>query len=117
MGNRPRRQGDAGRVDSGERRGHPVRRGDPTATPPRAQVSLPAETNEITPASPSLISLDALGVPAEDEVLVTLDVAHTCRETAREIKKRKQLYYLMNVEGNRPGLKAAVCAKLAPRTT
>jgi hypothetical protein len=116
MGNRPRRQGDAGRVDSGERQGHPVLRGDPTATPPRAQVSLPAETNEISQASTLLKSLDTLGIPAQDEVLVTLDAAHTCRETDREIKKRKQLYYLMNVEGNRPGLQAAVFAKLAPLT-
>jgi predicted transposase YbfD/YdcC len=81
-----------------------------------AQVSVPAETNEITQAGTLLKSLDALGIRAEDEVLVTLDAAHTCRETAREIKKRKQLDYLMNVKGNRPGLQAAVFAKLAPLT-
>ena len=80
------------------------------------QVSVPAETNEITQASTLLKSLDALGMPAEDEVLITLDAAHTCRETAREIKKRKQLDYLMNVKGNRPRLQAAVFAKLAPLT-
>jgi hypothetical protein len=75
-------------VDSGERQGHPVRHG-------------------------LLKSLDTLGIPAQDEVLVTLDAAHTCRETAREIKKRKQLYYVMNVDGNRPGPQAAVLAKRA----
>jgi predicted transposase YbfD/YdcC len=82
-----------------------------------AQVSVPADTNEITQASTLLKSLDSLGIPEEDKVLVTLDAAHTCRETAREIKKRKQLDYLMNVKGNRSALQAAVFAKLAPLTT
>jgi predicted transposase YbfD/YdcC len=81
-----------------------------------AQVSVPAETNETTQASTLLKSFDALGIPAEDEVLATLDAAHTCQETAREIKKRKQFDYLMNVKGNRSGLQAAVFAKLAPLT-
>jgi hypothetical protein len=79
-----------------------------------AQVSVPAGTNEVTQAGNLLKSLDSLGIPEEDEVLVTLDAAHTCRETARGIKKRKQLDYLMNVKGNRPGLQAAVFAVLAP---
>jgi predicted transposase YbfD/YdcC len=81
-----------------------------------AQVGVPAETNEITQASTLLKSLDTLGIPEEDEVLVTLDAAHTCRETAREIKKRGHLDYLMNVKGNRPRLQEAVFAKLAPLT-
>jgi predicted transposase YbfD/YdcC len=81
-----------------------------------AQVSVPAGTNETTQASTLLKCLDALEIPAGDEVLITLDAAHTCQETAREIKKRKQLDYLMNVKGNRSGLQAAVFAKLAPLT-
>lgn len=81
-----------------------------------AQVSVPAETNETTQASALLKALDTLGIPEEDAVLVTLDAAHTCQETAREIKKRKQLDYLMNVKGNRPGLQAAAFARLAPLT-
>jgi predicted transposase YbfD/YdcC len=81
-----------------------------------AQVSVPAGTNEVTQAGNLLKSLDSLGISEEDEVLVTLDAAHTCRETARGIKKRKQLDYLMNVKGNRPGLQAAVFAVLAPLT-
>jgi predicted transposase YbfD/YdcC len=81
-----------------------------------AQVSVPAETNETTQASTLLKALDTLGIPEENSVLVTLDAAHTCQETAREVKKRKQLDYLMNVKGNRPGLQAAVFAKLAPLT-
>lgn len=81
-----------------------------------AQVSVPAGTNETTQAATLLDSLDALGIPAEDEVLVTLDAAHTCQETARAIKRRPQLDYLMNVKGNRPSLQAEVFAKLAPLT-
>ena len=81
-----------------------------------AQVSVPAGTNETTQAATLLESLDALGIPAEDEVLVTLDAAHTCQETARAIKKRPQLDYLMNVKGNRPSLQVSVFAKLAPLT-
>jgi predicted transposase YbfD/YdcC len=81
-----------------------------------AQVSVPTGTNETTQAATLLESLDALGIPAEDEVLVTLDAAHTCQETARAIKKRPQLDYLMNVKGNRPSLQAEVFAKLAPLT-
>ena len=81
-----------------------------------AQVSVPAGTNETTQAASLLKSLDAVGIPAEDEVIVTFDAAHTCQETAREIKKRPQLDYLMNVKGNRSSLQAAVFAKLAPLT-
>ena len=81
-----------------------------------AQAGAPAETNEITHASGLLKAIDALGIPAGDEVLVTLDAVHTGRETAREIRKRKHLDYLMNVEGNRPGLPAEVFAKLAALT-
>jgi hypothetical protein len=67
-----------------------------------AQVSVPAETNEITEAGTLLKSLGALGIPAEDKVLVTIDAARICRETARAIKRRKRLDYLMSVKGNRP---------------
>lgn len=81
-----------------------------------AQVSVPTGTNETTQAATLLKALDALGIPAGDEVLVTLDAAQTCQETARAIKKRLQLDYLMNVKGNRSSLQADVFARLAPLT-
>jgi len=81
-----------------------------------AQVSVPAGTNEVTQASTILQSVGSLGIPDEDEVLVTIDAAHTSRATAREITRRPQLDYLMNVKGNRPGLQKSVFAKLAPLT-
>jgi predicted transposase YbfD/YdcC len=81
-----------------------------------AQVSVPAGTNETTQAVTLLKSLDGLAIPPEDEVMVTIDAAHTCQETAREIKKRPQLDYLMNVKGNRPSLQLSVFRKLAPLT-
>jgi hypothetical protein len=81
-----------------------------------AQVSVPVGTNEITQASTIMKSIDSLGIPDEDEVLVTVDAAHTSRATAREITRRPQMDYLMNVKGNRPGLQKSVFAKLAPLT-
>jgi hypothetical protein len=81
-----------------------------------AQVSVPAGTNETTQAATLLKALDVLGIPAEDEVLVTLDAARTCQETARAIKKRPQPGYLMNVKGNRSPPQAEVFARPAPLT-
>lgn len=79
-----------------------------------AQVSVPAETNESTQASTLLKALDAIGIPSGETVLITLDAAHTCQETAREINKRPGFDYLMNVKGNRSRLQRAVFDKLLP---
>lgn len=76
-----------------------------------AQVSVPADTNETTRAS---TLLDAIEIPGEDPVLVTLDAAHTSQETAMEIKRRSGWDYLMNVKGNRQKLQRAVFDKLLP---
>lgn len=80
-----------------------------------AQVSVPDGTDETSRAPALLDALDALG-PGEGAVLVTLDAVHTSRETAREIKKRPNYGYLMNVKGNRPWLLESVFAKIAPET-
>ena len=82
-----------------------------------AQVSVPDGTNETTQAKSLLKVLDEIGVPGEDEVLITMDAAHTCHETAEEIEERPGLDYLMNVKGNRAALYEAVFRKLAPLTT
>lgn len=81
-----------------------------------AQVSIPDGTDETTQAAALLKAVDALGMTEGDTVLVTLDAAHTSRETAREVKKRPRFDYLMNVKGNRPRLLESVFGKIAPET-
>jgi hypothetical protein len=81
-----------------------------------AQVSVPDGTDETSQAAALLENLDALGTTGGGAVLVTLDAVHTSRETAREIKKRPQFDYLMNVKGNRPWLLESAFAKIAPET-
>jgi hypothetical protein len=52
-------------------------------------------------------------IPAEDEVLITLDAARICRAMALTIKKRKQLHYLMNVKECRHHIRAVVFTIIA----
>ncbi|MGQ0778320.1 MAG: ISAs1 family transposase [Pseudonocardiales bacterium] len=82
-----------------------------------AQVSVPAGTTETTQASTLLEAVDAIGIPVECPVLITLDAAHTCQETAREITSRTGMDYMMNVKENCPQLQRKIFAKLAPLTT
>jgi predicted transposase YbfD/YdcC len=79
-----------------------------------AQVSVPAGTNEITQAATLLKAIDSLGIAEGETVLITLDAAHTCTETATEIKKRPGFEYLMTVKGNRKKLQRAVFDKVLP---
>lgn len=79
-----------------------------------AQVSVPSETNETTQVSTLLDTLDAVGISAGSTVLLTFDAAHTCQETASEVKKRPGIDYLMNVKGNRKKLHRAVFDRLLP---
>jgi hypothetical protein len=81
-----------------------------------AQVSVPDGTDETSQAAALLENLVALGITGGNTILVTLDAVHTSRETAREIKKRPQFDYLMNVKGNRPWLLESVFGKIAPET-
>jgi predicted transposase YbfD/YdcC len=78
---------------------------------------VPAGTKETTQASTLLEAIGAIGIPAEFPVLITLDAAHTCRETARKITSRTAMDYLMNVKGNCPRLQWKIFSKLAPLTT
>jgi predicted transposase YbfD/YdcC len=75
-----------------------------------AQVSVPGDTNEITQAD---ALLEAMEIPAEDQVLVTVDAAHTQHETARSIRKNG-FDYLMRVKGNQPTLQREVFNKVLP---
>ena len=62
-----------------------------------AQVRVPDGTNEITQAD---AILDTVEIPAGESVLVTLDAAHTQRETAETIGGKSGWDYLMTVKGN-----------------
>ncbi len=76
-----------------------------------AQVRVPDGTNEITQAD---AVLNAAGIPDGEQVLVTLDAAHTQRETAEEIGGRPGWDYVMTVKGNQPSLQRKVFDKILP---
>ena len=79
-----------------------------------AQVRVPDSTNEITQAD-SL--LDAVRIPEGEPVLVTLDAAHTQRETAESVAGKPGLDYLMTVKGNQLSLQRAVFDETLPLLT
>ena len=76
-----------------------------------AQVRVPDGTNEITQAGGLL---DAVKIPAGEPVLVTLDAAHTQRETAEAIAGKPGRDYLMTVKGNQPSLQREVFDRILP---
>ena len=76
-----------------------------------AQVRVPDGTNEITQAE---TLLDAAGIPEGESALVTLDAAHTQRETAEYIGGKPGWDYLMTVKGNQPSLRREVFDKILP---
>jgi predicted transposase YbfD/YdcC len=76
-----------------------------------AQVRVPDGTNEITQAE---TLLDAAGIPEGESALVTLDAAHTQRETAEYIGGKPGWDYLMTVKGNQPSLQRKVFDKILP---
>jgi len=73
-----------------------------------AQVRVPDGTNEITQAD---AILDTVEIPAGESVLVTLDAAHTQRETAEYIGGKPGWDFLMTVKGNQPSLQRDVFDK------
>jgi predicted transposase YbfD/YdcC len=76
-----------------------------------AQVRVPDGTNETTQAG---ALLDALPIPESDPAVITLDAAHTQRETAEAITKRPGWNYVMTVKGNQPTLQRAVFDTVLP---
>jgi predicted transposase YbfD/YdcC len=76
-----------------------------------AQVRVPDGTNEITQAA---ALLDAVRIPGGEPVLVTLDAAHTQRETAETIAGKPGWDYLMTVRGNQPSLQREVFDRTLP---
>ena len=76
-----------------------------------AQVTVPDGTNEITQAD---AILDTVEIPPGESALVTLDAAHTQRETAETIGGKPGWDYLMTVKGNQPSLQREVFDKILP---
>jgi hypothetical protein len=76
-----------------------------------AQVHVPAETNEITQVENLL---DTLPVRDGERVVVTMDAAHTQRDTAEHIVAERGFTYIMNVKGNQPKLLRSVFEKCLP---
>jgi predicted transposase YbfD/YdcC len=79
-----------------------------------AQVAVPADTKEATQVE---ALLEALPVEAGESVVVTMDAAHTQRDTAEYLKGRRGFDYIMNVKANRAPLLNAVHAAICPALT
>lgn len=76
-----------------------------------AQIQVPAETNEITQVEDLL---DTLPVRDGECVVVTMDAAHTQRDTAEHIVAKRGFTYIMNVKGNQPTLLGSVFERCLP---
>lgn len=76
-----------------------------------AQIQVPAETNEITQVEDLL---DTLPVRDGERVVVTMDAAHTQRDTAEHIVAKRGFTYIMNVKGNQPKLLGSVFERCLP---
>ena len=76
-----------------------------------AQVEVPADTNEITQVEALLAGVT---VQAGKRVVVTMDAAHTQRDTAEHIVVERGFDYVMTVKGNQPKLSESVFNKCLP---
>jgi predicted transposase YbfD/YdcC len=84
---------------------------------PVAQVRVPAGTNEITQVK-ALLEVavpDQAPTGPDQRVVITVDAAHTQRETAEYIKNVRGFEYVMTVKGNQPQLLKAVSERCLPR--
>jgi Transposase DDE domain len=75
------------------------------------QVQVPAGTNEITQVK---TLLEATPVADGEQVVVTLDAAHTQQETAEYLKGERGFDYVMTVTGHQPNLVQAVFDRCRP---
>jgi len=76
-----------------------------------AQVKVPPDTNEITQVT---ALLDPVAAREGEDVIVTMDAAHTQRETAQYLAGERGFDYIMNAKGNQPTLHSAITAKTVP---
>jgi DDE family transposase len=76
-----------------------------------AQIRVPNATTEITQVDTLLA-----GVPVKtpERVIVTLDAAHTQRDTAEHLRAELGFDYVMTVKGNQPTLQKDVFTKCLP---
>jgi predicted transposase YbfD/YdcC len=79
-----------------------------------AQVRVPPDTNEITQVK---ALLDPVTAREGDRVVVTMDAAHTQRDTATYLAGTRGFDYIMNAKGNQPTLLHAVSKKAIPLIT
>jgi len=76
-----------------------------------AQVAVPADTKEPTQVE---ALLETLPVGAKESVVVTMDAAHTQRDTAEYLKGQRGFDYVMTVKANRAPLLNSVFATVVP---
>jgi predicted transposase YbfD/YdcC len=76
-----------------------------------AQVAVPADTKEATQVE---ALLKAIPVGTEESVVVTMDAAHTQRDTAEYLKGKRGFDYIMTVKANRAPLLNSVFATIVP---
>jgi predicted transposase YbfD/YdcC len=77
-----------------------------------AQVQVPADTNEITQVEALLAEVP---VAEGEQVVVTMDAAHTQRDTAEYLTGKRGFDYVMTVKNNQPQLLDAVYTQCLPR--
>jgi predicted transposase YbfD/YdcC len=76
-----------------------------------AQVRVPADTNEITQVK---ALLDTVPARAGERVVVTMDAAHTQRDTAEYLVAERGFTYVMTAKGNQPTLLESVFVACLP---
>lgn len=76
-----------------------------------AQVAVPADTNEITQVE---ALLDTIPDQPERRVVVTMDAAHTQKDTAEYLAGKRGFDYVLNVKGNQPSLQESVIKTILP---
>jgi predicted transposase YbfD/YdcC len=76
-----------------------------------AQVAVPADTNEITQVE---ALLDAIPNEPERQVVVTMDAAHTQKDTAEYLAGKRGFDYFLTVKGNQPSLQNSVIKTILP---
>jgi predicted transposase YbfD/YdcC len=76
-----------------------------------AQVAVPADTNEMTQVE---ALLDTVPRPAGRQVVVTMDAAHTQKNTAEYLAGKRGFDYIMTVKGNQPSLRNSAIDAILP---
>lgn len=78
---------------------------------PVGQIRVPADTTEITQVATLLATIPATN---SKHVILTVDAAHTQRDTAEHLSTEYGFHYVMTVKGNQPTLQAEVLARCRP---